>query len=98
MLLNIFDIYADIDAISMTPSRNTRSYTLRSVPSSPGRSFFSFSPLCLSMRCKNLVQRIAGKRYISCPKELGGNWSQPYPDHTDLGANTAGLKVPQKTK
>ena len=24
----------------MTPSRNTRSYTLRSVPSSPGRSFF----------------------------------------------------------
>ena len=25
----------------MTPSRNTRSYTLRSVPSSPGRSFFN---------------------------------------------------------
>ena len=25
----------------MTPSRNTRSYTLRSVPSSPGRSFFA---------------------------------------------------------
>ena len=27
----------------MTPSRNTRSYTLRSVPSSPGRSFFTQS-------------------------------------------------------
>ena len=26
----------------MTPSRNTRSYKLRSVPSSPGQSFFSF--------------------------------------------------------
>ena len=26
----------------MTPSRNTRSYTLRSVPSSPGRSFLHF--------------------------------------------------------
>ena len=38
--MNIFDIYADVDAISMTPSRNTMSYTLRSVPSSPGRSFF----------------------------------------------------------
>ena len=25
----------------MTPSRNTRSYTLRSIPSSPGRSFLS---------------------------------------------------------
>ena len=39
--MNIFDIYADVDAISMTPGRNTRSYTLRSVPSSPGRSFLS---------------------------------------------------------
>ena len=26
------------DMMTMTPSRNTRSYTLRSVPSSPGRS------------------------------------------------------------
>ena len=31
----------DVDARSMTPSRNTRSYTLRSVPSSPGRSFLA---------------------------------------------------------
>ena len=31
---------ADADADAVTPSRNTRSYTLRSVPSSPGRSFF----------------------------------------------------------
>ena len=30
------------DAGFMTPSRNTRSFTLRSVPSSPGRSFFIF--------------------------------------------------------
>ena len=37
--MNIINIYADVDAISLTPSRNTRSYTLRSVPSSPGRSF-----------------------------------------------------------
>ena len=34
---------ADADAGSMTPSRNTRRYTLRSVPSSPGRSFLSLS-------------------------------------------------------
>ena len=36
----MFNLYADVDARSMTPSRNARSYTLRSVPSSPGRSFF----------------------------------------------------------
>merc|ERR1719205_286895 len=29
----------------MTPSRNTRSYTLRSVPSSPGRSFLTATGL-----------------------------------------------------
>ena len=40
ILLNISNLYADADARSMTPSRNTRSFTLRSVPSSPGRSFF----------------------------------------------------------
>ena len=28
----MFNLYADVDARSMTPSRNTRSYTLRSVP------------------------------------------------------------------
>ena len=39
------NIYADVDAISMTPSRNTRSYTLRSVPSSPGRSFLATKEL-----------------------------------------------------
>ena len=38
-LLNISYLYADDDARSMIPSRNTRSYTLRSEPSSPGRSF-----------------------------------------------------------
>ena len=37
----ISNLYADTDARSMTPSRNTRSYTLRSVPSSPGRSFLA---------------------------------------------------------
>ena len=45
ILLNISNLYADADAISMTPSRNTRSYTLRSVPSSPGRSFSLLSIL-----------------------------------------------------
>ena len=38
----MFNLYADVDARSMTPSRNAWSYTLRSVPSSPGRSFLSF--------------------------------------------------------
>ena len=33
ILLNMFNLYADVDARSMTPSTNTRSYTLRSVPS-----------------------------------------------------------------
>ena len=44
ILLNIYtnNLFADSDARSMTPSRNTRSCTLRSVPSSPGRSFFLF--------------------------------------------------------
>ena len=37
----MFNLYADVDARSMTPSRDTRSYTLRSVPSSPGRSFLN---------------------------------------------------------
>ena len=41
ILLNIFNLHADVDSRSMTPSRNTRSYTLRSVPSSPGRSFLA---------------------------------------------------------
>ena len=41
ILLNISNLYGDVDARYMTPSRNTRSYTLRSVPSSPGRSFFT---------------------------------------------------------
>ena len=40
----MFNLYADVDARYMTPSRNTRSYTLRSVPSSPGRSFFKIRP------------------------------------------------------
>ena len=36
------DAYADTDAHTVTPSSNTRSYTRRSVPSSPGWSFFYF--------------------------------------------------------
>ena len=39
ILLNISNLYADTDARSMIPSRKTRSYTVRSVPSFPGRSF-----------------------------------------------------------
>ena len=42
------DADADADARFMTPSRNTRSYTLRSVPLSPGRSFFQLSTLSLN--------------------------------------------------
>ena len=53
ILLNMFNLYADVDARSMTPSRNTRSYTLRSVPSSPGRSFLNllqaFSVFCCKL-------------------------------------------------
>ena len=43
ILLNICtnNLFADADAKSMTPSRNTRSYILWSVPSSPGRSFLT---------------------------------------------------------
>ena len=39
----MFNLHADVDARTMTPSRNTRSYTLRGVPSSPGRSFLTLS-------------------------------------------------------
>ena len=55
ILLNIFNLYADVDARSMTPSRNTRSYTLRSVPSSPGRSFLS-----KFWRKQSTIDRLAG--------------------------------------
>ena len=43
ILLNIYtnNLFADADARSLTPSRKTRNCTLRSVPSSPGRSFFN---------------------------------------------------------
>ena len=34
---NLYMADADADADAVTPSSNTRSYTLRSVPSSPGR-------------------------------------------------------------
>ena len=37
----------------MTPSRNTRSYTLRSVPSSPGRSFFIPVLWCPTFWCSH---------------------------------------------
>ena len=40
---------ADADAGSMTPSRNTRRYTLRSVQSSPGRSFLKWENKCQSI-------------------------------------------------
>ena len=59
ILLNIINIYADVDAISMTPSRNTRSYTLRSVPSSPGRSIFYVLCSMFYVLCSMLIAVIA---------------------------------------
>ena len=56
ILLNMFNLYADVDARSMTPSRNTRSYTLRSVPSSPGRSFLAPKEL-YTWYCPMTIQR-----------------------------------------
>ena len=52
----MINLYADVDARSMTPSRNTRSYTLRSVPSSPGRSFFNPFPRPVTgITCEPLI-------------------------------------------
>ena len=63
-LLNISYLYADDDARSMIPSRNTRSYTLRSVPSSPGRSFLSlFSSASLSWSSWYYSSRIKESSY-----------------------------------
>ena len=66
-LLNISNLYADDDARSMTPSRNTRSYTLRSVPSSPGRSFLSKT--FFRCNCKNFAPNTQGIVHISSKLE-----------------------------
>ena len=54
---------ADADDESMTPSRNDRRYTLRSVQSSPGRSFlfivcltFLFVVVCLTSKAGEDIQ------------------------------------------
>ena len=48
----------------MTPSRNTRSYTLRSVPSSPGRSFFFYI-----WNATFSVTSINSQIYMTMPKQ-----------------------------
>ena len=61
----MFNLYADVDARSMTPSRNTRSYTLRSVPSSPGRSFLHQPELKrLSSRLEEAYKCYTGTWYL----------------------------------
>ena len=55
ILLNISNLYDDADARSMTPSRNTRSFTLRSVPSSPGRSFLASAHHLIKPHCNVVI-------------------------------------------
>ena len=68
----MFNLYADVDARSMTPSRNRRSYTLRSVPSSPGRSFltpllpFTQSMSKFSSSVVSVLANISHKLLIFC--------------------------------
>ena len=84
----IHDIYADVDARSMTPSRITRSYTLRSVPSSPGRSFF-FTENCgltahpatclgatLNARETKLGGSKMGAKWDQNGSKMGAKWEQ----------------------
>ena len=84
--MNIFNIYADVDAISMTPSRNTRSYTLRSVPSSPGRSFLQFTRYC--------VEKILAK--ISDRGEKMANFRYAYDWYTLCILGVCHLRLPCK--
>ena len=70
------NLYADVDARSMTPSRNTRSYTIRSVPSSPGRSFFSsmqhaFKPQSLPDRLCHASSR--NWAFLTCSRSSPDN-------------------------
>ena len=80
-----FNIHADVDAIYMTPSRNTRSYTLRSVPSSPGRSFFhsdhylvrfinviSVIKYCMRIAAKKSESHVR-KKIIACRSKLSSD-------------------------
>ena len=46
-----FGSYMDADADAVTPCSNTRSYILRSVPSSPGRSFLNQETLTERSSC-----------------------------------------------
>ena len=60
---DVSNLYADADARSMTPSRITRSCTLRSVPSSPGRSFLFLSQhseciLCILSHLESLFPHL----------------------------------------
>ena len=77
ILLNMFNLYADVDAKSMTPSRNTRSYTLQSVPSSPGRSFFEYRRFMQHMAIYNTFIKIQNK-HICCPPAALSSPLPPY--------------------
>ena len=69
ILLNMFNLYADVDARSMTPSRNTRSYTLRSVPSSPGRSFLAPKEL-YTWYCPMTIQQRSSTHFLNTHRSL----------------------------
>ena len=69
ILLNMFNLYADVDARSMTPSRNTRSYKLRSVPSSPGRSFLAPKEL-YTWYCPMTIQQRSSTHFLNTHRSL----------------------------
>ena len=70
------DADSDADADAVTPSSNTRSYTLWSVPSSPGRAFFKY----WSVQCRSLLFSTVSFQ-IACEREqsqTGYNFHHEY--------------------
>ena len=71
----MFNLYADVDARSMIPSRNTRSFILRSVPSSHGRSFLqliiflTIAVTIYNLAPKQVVARHGEPADVICAKE-----------------------------
>ena len=67
---------ADPDAGSMTPSRNARRYTLRSVQSSPGRSFLSILSNDKRNPIVSFIKSIQAHVMVNCKYcNCASNWN-----------------------
>ena len=76
LMMDLWSWNANADDGSMTPSRNDRRYTLRSVQSSPGRSFlFSWwvwGTLNENPRWSTVLMKMLWM--MTCSSRVGGTW------------------------